>query len=101
MSETSFDARLDALAAEYRRHLLLRLWEDNPRTIDEIRPRDAPRQTFATEMHHVHLPRLAAENFVDWDRDTGEITKGSAFEELVPLLELLDGAESLPNIEEY
>lgn len=41
-------------------------------------------------MHCVHLPKLAAYGFVEWDRTDNLVTKGDRFEALEPVLELLD-----------
>lgn len=50
-------------------------------------------------LRHVHLPKLAETGYVDWDRDTGTIEKGPAFDELEPLLDLIENhsAELPPN----
>ena len=42
------------------------------------------------EMRHTHLPKLVEYGFVEWDRDTHEVVKGPEFDEIEPLLELLD-----------
>lgn len=44
-------------------------------------------------LYHVHLPRLAADGFIEWNRDTRVVTRGARFDELRPLLELLDDRE--------
>lgn len=41
-------------------------------------------------MHCVHLPELAESGFVEWDGDANVVTRGPRFDELKPLLELLD-----------
>ena len=82
-----------ALADRQRRRLLLALLESNPQAdgsvasqtdggVDELDP--------ALRMYHVHLPKLADYGFVEWDREAGEVTRGSRFAEIEPLLELLD-----------
>jgi hypothetical protein len=38
---------------------------------------------------HVHLPKLAACDFVEWDRDGEFVRKGDRFDEVRPALELL------------
>lgn len=54
---------------------------------------DAATTDFAVSMQHVHLPKLATHGFVEWHRDAGEVTRGPAFEGLVPLLEVLQEFE--------
>lgn len=41
-------------------------------------------------MKHTHLPRLAAEGFVDWDRTHHEVTAGPNFEAIQPALEAIE-----------
>ncbi len=42
------------------------------------------------ELHHVHLPELAAAGFVRFDRQADEVTRGPLFETIRPYL---DGVE--------
>lgn len=42
---------------------------------------------------HTHLPKLQEEGFIEWDRDTGDISKGPHFEEIEPLLEFIQTHE--------
>lgn len=86
------DDRLKAMGRLERRRLLLRLatanQHDEPRvdfsdvehTVGELDPLVA--------MHHLHLPVLEEREFIQWDRETDRITRGSRFDELVPYLEL-------------
>jgi hypothetical protein len=49
-------------------------------------------------MRHVHLPKLVEYGFVVWDEDEHEVEKGPNFDEIRPVLELLnDHAEELPD----
>lgn len=49
------------------------------------------------QLYHNHLPRLADGDYIVWDQDTGEVTKGPKFEEIRPFLKLLDShADELP-----
>ncbi|MCU4801931.1 hypothetical protein OB920_16245 [Halobacteria archaeon HArc-gm2] len=47
-------------------------------------------------MRHTHLPKLAEADFVDWDRETGHISSGSAFAAIRPLLLALVRHEEKP-----
>jgi hypothetical protein len=95
MTETGFDTRLDMLASLHRRRLLVALRDRNPRQIAEVRPPkselkpESDNGSYQVQMHHVHLPKLEANGFIDWDREDGAITKGPQFSEIRPLLELL------------
>lgn len=49
------------------------------------------------EMEHVHLPKLVEYDFIERDEAANEVSKGEAFAEIRPLLELLaDHEDELP-----
>jgi hypothetical protein len=51
----------------------------------------------AIELRHNHLPRLDDRDVIDWDAEANAIAPASTFEELRPLVELLDEhADELP-----
>ncbi|RLM67110.1 transcriptional regulator [Halorubrum sp. Atlit-26R] len=91
MNDTAFDA----LANEHRRELLLDLLDENPQEVAvELPAGDDAGEPNTThhrriEMYHIHLPKLDDYGFIQWDRDTHEVTKGPRFEELRPLLECM------------
>lgn len=96
----SFDDAVDALADVQRRKLLMALLEHNPQ--DDVpvvltgEDGDDAVERLVT-MQHVHLPKLVDYGFVEWDQATHEVTKGPQFDEIRPLLELLDEhADELP-----
>jgi hypothetical protein len=88
----------DALANPYRRQLLLAMHEANPQDDDDLDPLGllAPGETTddldATHLrlHHVHLPKLVELDFIEWDRESGELSKGPEWAEIAPLLTLID-----------
>lgn len=96
------DQVFSALAHPTRRRILTAIMDDNPRRQEafeavEFRSDDATRETIEIELRHSHLPHLDEAGFVDWRRRTGEVTRGEAFEEIRPLLELMDDhREDLP-----
>lgn len=103
-SETlSFDESLDALASPYRRQLLLAMLAANPQADSDVDPLDIlddPETSDVTEAQlvHTHLPKLEAMGVVDWDRETGNISKGPEWERVAPLLVLIDDhREELPD----
>lgn len=91
----SFDDMVDALADIQRRKLVIALLEHNPQD-------DSPAAIGGSEietlehlisMNHVHLPKLADYGFIEWDQENQEVSKGPNFDEIRPLLELLDNHE--------
>lgn len=86
------DDHFDALADEQRREVLLAILERNPRddrSVTTAVRTDAERAR-TTELHHVHLPKLEDYGLIDWDRERHEIVKGPLFDQIRPLLVLLD-----------
>jgi len=97
-SETvSFDDMVDALASVQRRKLLLALLAENPQDDTPAVIGDSDSETDAVErlveMQHVHLPKLVEYGFIEWDKEANEVIKGPKFDEIRPLLELLDDHE--------
>lgn len=92
--QPSFNEMLDALASVKRRTLLVALLEHNPQDVspvvdtDDETERAVKKQRLA--MKHFHLPKLTALGFIEWDRENGDVSKGPTFDEIRPLLELLD-----------
>ncbi|WP_436936534.1 hypothetical protein [Halovenus marina] len=93
----SFDDMVDALANVQRRKLLISLLEHNPQDEAPVVIADSDSETDAVErlitMQHVHLPKLADYGFIEWNKETHEVMKGPKFDEIRPLLELLDDHE--------
>jgi hypothetical protein len=50
------------------------------------------------QLFHIHLPKLAAMGYVEWDRAAGTVRAGDRFAEIAPLLRLIDThATGLPD----
>lgn len=77
----SFDTMLDALGDVQRRILLVGLLKHNPQD-------DSP-----TIIADHERERLEEYGFIEWDKENSEVSKGPAFDEIRPLLELLDNHE--------
>lgn len=94
---SSVDEALDALADVRRRTLLVSLLEHNPQdekpTIADSVDGQEP-VVRLIDMKHVHLPKLVDYGFIEWDEDTHEVSKGPDFDEIRPLLELLEDHEN-------
>jgi hypothetical protein len=103
-TNADLDAALDALANKYRRRVLVALLEHNPQDDDDRQiPEDVPVESdeldrLLVQMRHCHLPKLAESGFIKWDRETNTIQTGPQFDEIRPLLELLQNhADELPD----
>ena len=95
-SDEPLNRALEALSNQYRRHLLVALLEHNPQDDDDVDPLNATTPSggevdvIQTELFHKHLPKLEEMGYIDWDRERNEINTGSNWEEIVPLLRLID-----------
>ena len=77
------------------------LLEHNPR--DDHAPKHSDPEIEGEELEilfdfqNYHLPELEAKGLVEYDRDKNIVTKGPHFEEIAPLLELInEHREELP-----
>jgi hypothetical protein len=90
----SFDDIVDALANIQRRMVLVRLLRNNPHGDRKITVTDSSSGEATVErpvaMHHTHLPRLVDHGFITWDEEANEVARGPNFDEIRPVLELLD-----------
>ncbi|QCC57831.1 transcriptional regulator [Natrinema thermotolerans] len=95
------DDAFDALADGHRRRLLLSLLDHNPQdvsTVDGIPWEVAEIDEGLTQKYHVHLPKLADYGYIEWHREAGNVVKGPRFDEIRPLLELLENhRDELPD----
>ena len=93
-AQPRLDGQLEAITHVRRRRILLELLDENPQPAGPavfdggVSPND--HQTLRAAMYHVHLPKLEEWGFIQWDQDESLLTKGSAFEDIKPLLEVLD-----------
>jgi len=98
VTATSFEACIEALGHIERRRLLLSLLNDTAdrdRTVVlDPRDADAADETLRLSMHHNHLPKLEELGFITVDSRQDAVTTGSNFDEIRPLLELLDNNRS-------
>jgi len=88
------DEAFDVLRSPYRRRLVMTLLDHNPEddtAIPEgLTTTDEELEKMLIQMTHVHLPKLEDLGVVEWDREKNVVTRGPAFDELRPLLELID-----------
>lgn len=97
--ETARAPKLDdiftALSHSTRRHVLSTIGERNPRTSGELEPEELvgsedERERYRLELYHNHLPSLDAAGFIDWDSETDSITRGPRYDEIRPVIRLMD-----------
>lgn len=92
---TTLGHALEALSDRYRRELLLALMRENPQDDDDRDPLDIidpPQEpdVLETELFHSHLPKLESMGYITWDRETGEIATGPDWEDIEPVIALID-----------
>lgn len=101
----------DAMADIQRRELLSQLFSEGPQPVPQLssvsqeilRANEGFLQEYLSgsreitdadkgdiRTHHVHLPKLTEYDHVKWDRDAHVTTKGPKFEDLKPLLEVVE-----------
>jgi hypothetical protein len=97
------DTAFALLADPARRRLLVTLWEHDdgsgtkPIPLDRLLG-DREHRTMRVRMYHVHLPKLADERIVEWDRESNTVATGPRFDVVRPLLELLENnPNAVPN----
>lgn len=94
----SLDAMFDVLCKSYCRCILLAVSDHNPRKEDEFTPDafapdgadDDELERLKLELFHSHLPKLAEKGYIEWNRDTETIRRGPNFDDIAPLLKLMD-----------
>lgn len=93
------DQLFDALSKHRRRVILLMLNNGEIENESDLMVRgEHDGRAVQVELVHNHLPKLAEAGYVDWDRETGAISKGPRFDEIEPLLELMEThADELPH----
>lgn len=97
----SLDLVLNALADRYRRKLLTELLNDNPQDINsfiasKVNGKNITAEQLKIRMAHIHLPKLEDAGFIEWNQDTHDAQRGSRFEEIYPLVELLNNHTDEP-----
>lgn len=96
---SSIGEKFDILSHPVRRRVLVTLDGQNPQQADEfvtnaMKGNGADLERVALMMYHQHLPKLERAGLIGWDRDTETITRGPRYEEIEPLIELLNSHQS-------
>lgn len=91
------DEVLDSIRVRQRRLVLLGLMTGEIDNEIDLRMRASDPDTIQLELEHKHLPKLEEAGYIEWDRETGDISTGPKFDEIEPLLELIEEhADELP-----
>ncbi|WP_254837564.1 DUF7344 domain-containing protein [Natronomonas marina] len=104
----SLNELFEMLSHGHRRRVLVAVGRQNPQDDEDIasesvaerdeRGDDEALDSVQQQLYHAHLPKLAEAGFIDWNRDSGVITRGPRFEEIEPLLRLMsDHEDELPD----
>lgn len=103
--KSPLDEMLVALSDLHRRRLLVALQEHNPQeayemhVLEDVPAGEEELERFRLKMFHIHLPKLKEAGLIRWDKATETVARGPRFEEIRPLLELMDThADELPPI---
>lgn len=85
------DRVLDSLAPRHRRWVLLMLKRGTIEHETDLTVRgESDVENLEFDLVHNHLPKLEEAGYIEWDRDTGEISRGPRFDEIEPILELIE-----------
>lgn len=98
VSSSGLDSILYLLSNRHRRLILFALRPGENKTESDLLFR-GPDETEEIEMDlvHNHLPKLEEAGYIEWDREAGEVSKGPRYEEIEPLLDLIEShADELP-----
>ena len=90
----ALDRMFDALSHPLRRRVLMLAYRNATRDdqfpVEEIETENDDVEQLANELYHIHLPKLDDEEYIEWDRDSNSIRRGPAFDDVEPLLRLMD-----------
>ena len=79
-----------ALSTRHRRVTLLLLHRDGVKRESDLLVRESTEDDVEHDLIANHLPELEKAGFIEWDRETGTISKGPRFDEIEPVLELIE-----------
>lgn len=98
LRDPKLDRILDSFAKRQRRLVLLTLRRSDDVHQSDLLVRGSDGDDAEIALVHTHLPKLEDAGYVEWDRETGTVSKGPQFDEVAPLIELIeDHADELPH----
>lgn len=87
---SGLDSMMETLSSEGRRFVLLWLLDDSDELhLDDLGGATDPKG-IRSQLHHVHLPKLDEAGYVEWDREADVVSRGPMFEEIEPVLRVLE-----------
>lgn len=91
---TALGAQLGALSHRAQRQVLVSLFhqnaqDDTPVDSDDLEVVDEALERLF-DLRHFHLPELESKGFIEYDRENHRVTKGPVFDEIQPLVQLID-----------
>lgn len=95
-------AIFEVFASGVRREIIVALMETPPGGAVELPEAASPPgddidpERLRLNLIHNHLPRMAAEEFVEWDRDPFRVRRGPRFEEAAAVIEAIGTYRGLP-----
>jgi len=98
LQSREMDRILGTLSDSHRRILLLLLKRGGVLTESDMMVRGSrDKEAVKHELIHTHLPMLEEAGYIEWDPETGTISEGPRFDEIAPLLELMENhSDELP-----
>lgn len=96
LAPARMDTMMDVFGERDRRLLLLALLEEPTLDRNEFLDRYLDASDARTQFYHRHLPKLKESGYVDWNPDTGVLSRGSSFGDVEPFLRLLRGYMAEP-----
>lgn len=92
----------EVVTSAARRKVIIALMESPPhRAVDLPSAANSPEDRIDTErlrlnLIHNHLPRMAAEGFIEWGRDPLRARQGPRFDEVAAVIEAIDAYDGVP-----
>lgn len=90
VASSQIDGMMDVLSREARRFVLLTLLDDDAETSIEVVLRTIDSQRAEVQLYHTHLPKLEHAGYIEWRPGSDRITRGPRFDEIQPLVRLLE-----------
>jgi len=88
------DVVFELFASSVRREILASLADDPGRELSVSEELANGDDQLRVSLYHHHLPKLADEAVIRWDRENGTVIRGPNFEACEPLLRFLDTADT-------